>query len=93
MNGRILVLSVAAGLIGGAFSGYLRPTTVQAQSQAPSEIRAQRFTLVNQDGIALGSFSFDNSGRPQIVLRDRAGHEVWSAGVRAGDSSKRFDNK
>jgi len=93
MNGRILVLSVAAGLIGGAFSGYLRPVVVQAQSEAPREIRAQRFTLVNQDGMALGSFSFDNSGKPQIVLRDRAGHEVWSASLRTGDSSKRFDNK
>jgi hypothetical protein len=93
MYGRTLVVSIVAGLIGGAFSGYLRPTSVQAQSLAPKEIRAQRFTLVNQDGIALGSFAFDNDGRPKIILRDRSGHELWSTGERAGESSKHLDNK
>lgn len=77
MNKWNLVLSLAAGLAGSAFFSYVQPLTAHAQSQAPEEIRAQRFTLVNQDGAALGALSFDDSGRPQLVLRDRSGHEVW----------------
>jgi hypothetical protein len=80
MNKRNLVLSIAAGLAGGVISSYLRPVVAQAQSQPPQEIRAQRFTLVDQDGVALGMFSFDAAGHPQIVLRDRSGHQLWSAG-------------
>ena len=77
MKKRNLALSIAAGLLGGALSSHLWPLAAHAQSQPPEEIRAQRFTLVSQDGVALGSFSFDNAGRPQIILRDRSGHEVW----------------
>lgn len=80
MNKRNLILSIGAGLLGGAVSSFLGPVAAHAQSEAPQEIRAQRFTLVNQAGIALGTFSFDNSGRPEIVLRDPAGHQLWSAG-------------
>ena len=77
MNKRTLVLSIAAGLLGGALSSHLWPLAAHAQSGPQDEIRAQRFTLVNQDGVAFGSFSFDNAGRPQITLRDRVGHDVW----------------
>ena len=77
MNKRYLILSMAAGLAGGAVSAYFRSIPVHAQSQTPEEIRAQRFTLVNQEGVALGTFSLDNSGRPQIILRDASGHEAW----------------
>ena len=77
MNKRNLALSIAAGLLGGILSTYIAPQLVHAQSQPPSEIRAQCFTLVNRDGVALGTFSFDSVGRPRIVLRDEAGHNVW----------------
>ncbi len=77
MNNRNLVLSMVAGLAGGALFTYFFPVVARAEAQAPNEIRAQRFTLVNQEGTALGSFSFDDAGRPQIILRDRSGHEVW----------------
>ena len=95
MNKRNLILSIAAGLLGGVVSTYLRPLAVHAQATPPQEIQAQRFTLVNEDGVALGSFCFDKSGRPQIVLRDRAGHDVWTAGgpdvARSSANSGRFD--
>ena len=81
MNKRNLVLSMVAGLAGGALASYcgsvFRPEVAHAQSPATEEIRAQRFTLVNQEGVALGSFSFDDVGRPQIILRDRFGHDAW----------------
>jgi hypothetical protein len=77
MKKRYLVLSIGAGLLGGLLSSTLRPVVAQAQSQALEEIKAQRFTLVNQSGVPMGTFSFDDSGRPQIILRDGLGHEVW----------------
>ncbi|MBZ5600727.1 MAG: hypothetical protein LAO79_00305 [Acidobacteriia bacterium] len=77
MKKTYLLLSIGAGLVGGLLSSALRPIAAQAQSQALDEIKAQRFTLVNQSGVTMGAFSFDDSGRPQIVLRDDLGHEVW----------------
>jgi hypothetical protein len=73
-----LAASLAAGLLGALLSHYLSPQLVHAQSQAPTEIRAQAFNLVNQDGVTLGTFSLDESGRARIVLRDQAGHTVWA---------------
>ena len=77
MNKRYLVLSLSAGLLGGFLSTSLRPTAAHAQTQFLDEIKAQRFTLVNQNGVAMGTFAFDAAGQPQIVLRDTLGHEVW----------------
>jgi hypothetical protein len=77
MKNRYLALSIGAGLLGGFLSTALHPIGAQAQSQALDEIKAQRFTLVNQNGVPMGTFSFDDSGRPQIVLRDGLGHDVW----------------
>jgi len=78
MSKRSLALSLAAGLLGGLVSHFISPQLAHAQSQAPAEIKAQSFSLVNQDGVTLGTFSFDGLGRPRIVLRDQAGHQVWS---------------
>jgi len=77
MKKHYLALSISAGLLGGFLSSALRPAAAQAQAQPFDEIRAQRFTLVNQNGVPMGTFSFDHDGQPQIVLRDTLGHEVW----------------
>ena len=79
----ILILSLAAGLLGGLFSRYVSPATAQAQAAAPSEIRAQKFTLVDQNGTVRGTFAVvDNplrkGGYPVIQLFDIGGREVWS---------------
>ena len=79
-----LTLALAAGLLGGTFSRYLTPTTVFAQAQlpGPKEIRAQRFTLVDEHGTVRGVFAIDNpaqqGGYATIKLFDRAGREVFS---------------
>ena len=77
MKKQYLVLSIGAGLAGGFLSSAMRPVAAQAQSRVFEEIKAQQFTLVNQSGVPMGIFSFDGSGRAQIILRDGLGHEVW----------------
>ena len=87
MNQRVLTLALAlgAGVLGGMLSRYVTPVTVLAQDQssAPKDIRAQRFTLVNEQGIVLGVFGLDRSkqgSNPAIRLFDESGHEVFRAG-------------
>jgi hypothetical protein len=79
-----LALSIAAGLLGGVLSHYVRTQPVQAQARIPAskEIRAQSFALVNDKDQVEGVFSVDLSklGRPIVKLFDSKGHEIWSAG-------------
>ena len=79
MNKRSVVLSFAAGLLGGVLSHYLSPQLVHAQSPAPTEFRAERFVLVNDKGAVLGTLS-NEGGRPYLKLFDEHGREIWSAG-------------
>jgi hypothetical protein len=81
-----LVLSIAAGLLGGVLSHYLWTQPVQAQSvvSAPKEIRAQSFVLVDDKGDVQGVFFVDEpkAGPPSIELLDGKGKEIWAAGGR-----------
>jgi hypothetical protein len=84
MNPRLtLTLSLAAGLLGGVFSRYVSPESVHAQTAAPQEVRAQKFTLVDQNGTVRGVFAVDNpvekGGHSVIRLFDIGGREVWSS--------------
>jgi hypothetical protein len=81
MNKRNVVLSLAAGLLGGAISHYLSPELVHAQSQAPKEFRAESYVLVNEKGTIIGTLC-NESGRPSLKLFDDQGREIWSAGGR-----------
>jgi hypothetical protein len=77
-----LTLSLAFGLLGGLVSRYMSPTTAQAQA-APTEVRAQKFTLVDQNGTVRGVFTLADDptrkgGYPVIQLFDVGGREVWS---------------
>ncbi len=81
-----LILCLAAGLIGGVLSRWVVPAPVLAQAPASAlkDIRAQRFTLVTEDGRILGTFGPDqplnNNAMPVIKLFDPSGREIWSAG-------------
>ena len=79
MNKRNIVLSFAAGLLGGAISHYLSPQLVHAQSPGPREFRAERFVLVNDKGAVLGTLS-NEGGKAYFKLFDENGREIWSAG-------------
>ena len=65
-----LILSLAAGLMGGIFSRYLGPEMVHAQSQtpAPKEISAQSFALLDANGNRLGALTVSPTGGLTIVL-------------------------
>jgi hypothetical protein len=94
MNRTLTVsLALAAGLLGGTLSGYVTPATVLAQAQpaVPNEIRAQRFTLVDEYGAILGVFGIDNppvatvdgvkqKGNATLRLFDSSGRETFRAG-------------
>jgi hypothetical protein len=57
-------VSLAAGLLGGVLSHFIALPSVHAQAPAsnPVEIRAQRFTLVDDQGSAIGTFTVRESG-------------------------------
>jgi hypothetical protein len=62
------------------------PATVfaQAQSTAAKEIRAQRFTLVDDNDRVRGALAIENDGSATIKLFDGSGREVFSAGPPSG---------
>ena len=90
-----VTLALAAGLLGGFVSRNITLPSVHAQAQpaAPVEIRAQRFTLVDDQDKVVGTFTFRGQGmalsdvtRPlpvagprPVVLLDPNGREIWSS--------------
>lgn len=80
-----LGLTLATGLLGGFLSHYISPELVHAQTKTvpAKEIKAQRFLLVNDDGSTAGLFGFDQDGNATVVLMDKMGKVVWSAGSKA----------
>jgi hypothetical protein len=77
------LLALVAGFIGGAMSHYLFvPMSVRAQGPAQSspEIRAQKFVLVDENGMARGVFGFRDDGTPDMQVKPakpRAGAGVF----------------
>ena len=60
MNRNLTVIfAVAAGFLGGLLSRYISLPAVHAQTAtpAPVELRAQRFTIVDGQGAAVGTFT------------------------------------
>ena len=74
-----IAMSIAAGVLGGAFASVV-VSPIQAQQQAPAEIRARSFVLVDANGNPAGRFGFDNNGKPEIRLFDERGREIWRGG-------------
>lgn len=70
-TGITTALGMVAGFIGGAMSHYLlvpMPVRAQAPVQAPAEIRAQKFVLVDENGTPRGVFGFGSGGTPEIQV-------------------------
>jgi hypothetical protein len=75
-----IALAVVAGFIGGAMSYYvLTPASVHAQTPPTSvatEIRAQKFVLVDENGTPRGAFGIETDGTVQIEVTDPKG-KLW----------------
>ena len=52
-----VILAIAAGFLGGFVSREFKLPSVHAQAQAPFEIRAERFTLVDHHNRPIGTFA------------------------------------
>ena len=81
-----LALALAAGLVGGVLSRYTNPVTVfaQAQTQVSKDIRAQSFTLTDENGNVVGIFTSvaPRGGQKRaVILLDQNANEIWSAGA------------
>ena len=61
-----LVVALTPGLLGGFLSRYLAPPSVHAQAPAPNpvEVRAQRFSLTDDQGTVMGTFTVRDSATP-----------------------------
>jgi hypothetical protein len=85
MNSKFsIAFALSAGFIGGIASHYLMPMPVHAQAEtpAPQEIRAHKFVLVDEQGVARGVFGFYDNGNPNIELM--TGNDVWSYSAHPG---------
>jgi hypothetical protein len=63
-----IALALAAGFVGGGVSRFWPPAPVHAQVQVPppAEVRAEKFVLVDQNGVARGVFGFESNARPLL---------------------------
>jgi hypothetical protein len=71
MNTKIpIAIGLVAGFFGGAMFHYTcSPLPVQAQVQAPTEIRAQKFVIVDEHGLPRGAFGINpKDGWPIIEM-------------------------
>ena len=72
-----LLLAIFAGFFGGIISRRIALTPVFAQTLTPAtkEIRAERFVVVDENGLPRGAFGIDTkSGWPIIEFTDSKGH-------------------
>jgi hypothetical protein len=88
MNTRAtVVLAFAAGLTGGIVSQRIINTPIYAQVPTPTtrEIRAEKFVLVDDNGLPRGAFGIGTKdGWPTLEVTDKKGY-LWRA--RLDDSS------
>ena len=76
------LFAATAGLVGGLIPHFLlsEPSWSQA-AVAPEperEIRAEHFSVVNDQGKLVGAFGIDSSGGAVINIYDVQGRRIWS---------------
>jgi hypothetical protein len=72
-----LTLAVVAGFLGGIVSQHIALTPVFAQASTPAtkEIRAEKFVIVDENGLPRGAFGIDKKhGWPTVEITDAKGH-------------------
>jgi hypothetical protein len=79
-------LAATAGLAGGLVPHFLLVEPGRAQAAVlPEEskiIRAQQFSVVNEQGKVVGTLGVGRDGKAEIILYDAGGRTIWS--TRAG---------
>jgi hypothetical protein len=77
-----LLLAASAGLAGGLIPRFFAAGAVHAQTppvlEVSKEVRAQRFSLVNDQGKTVGFLGIGWDGKAEMVLYDAGGHTIWS---------------
>lgn len=70
-----VALALIAGFLGGLASRSWSPAPVYAQAPAapPAELRAQKFVLVDENGVARGVFGLEANGSPAVEVADAKG--------------------
>jgi hypothetical protein len=81
MNTKLTItLALAAGFLGGLASRDFGPAPVYAQAPAvPQEIRAHKFVLIDDAGVARGVFGMESNGYPQIEVYQPKGRRGFVA--------------
>lgn len=77
-----LVLAFTAGLAGGIVSQRIMVRSVYAQgpTSAPVEIRAEKFVIVDDNGLPRGAFGINTKdGWPTLEITDKKGHALHVA--------------
>lgn len=79
-----LAVSMIVGFCGGILAPYLSGRGVHAQElrQSGKVVKAQKFVLINAQGVSAGIIGFDNNGSPEITLYDEQGNILWSTKLR-----------
>jgi len=82
-----ILSALVAGFLGGLASRYIIPAPVHAQAPAvPEEVRAKKFVLVDEKGVARGVFGIERGGVPVVEIMDSKGR-VWEARFQRPPSS------
>lgn len=70
------VLALAAGFLGGIVSQHVALPLVYAQEPTPipTEIRAESFVIVDQDGKPRGAFGINKKWGPAVEIIDSKDH-------------------
>jgi hypothetical protein len=76
-----VILSLAAGLLGGVVAPHILPVTaVHAQAQAPPPkiVEAGAFKLVNNAGHVAGTLAIDAAGSGVLTMFDADGKVIFT---------------
>ena len=82
-----LITAISAGFLGGLGASYVRPNVAMAQQQPPEPktVEAQSFVLLDASNNVVATFKAARPTRiskgQSVVLVDRDGRELWSAGT------------
>jgi hypothetical protein len=76
-----VILSLAAGLLGGVVAPHIFPVTpvhAQAQTPPPKIVEAGAFKLINNSGHVAGTLAIDAAGNGVLTMFDADGKVIFT---------------